>query len=73
MAMPIRDASDINTVLRWAMGQPGPSGAPITDDQATTAARNLAAKAYLALGAGLRPGQVTLTRPPARAPARGRR
>jgi hypothetical protein len=62
--MPITDASDVNTVLDWAMGRTVryPGGPPVTDEDATAAARRLAAKAHKALMAGLRPEQVQLTR-----------
>jgi hypothetical protein len=64
MAVPYGDANDINTVLRWAMNQDGYRG-PITDQAATEAARRIMATAYRALGAGLRPEEVTLSRAPA--------
>jgi hypothetical protein len=64
MSMPISDANDLNTVLLWAMGRRVryPGGPPVTDEDATAAARRLAAKAQKALMAGLYPEQVELTR-----------
>lgn len=57
--MTITEAQAVNAVLSWAMGKPTP--VPITDEAATQAGQLLAAKAYKALAAGLRPEQVTLT------------
>jgi hypothetical protein len=63
MAMTVAEASNLNVVLRWAMGQPRWTGGPaITDETATEAARALAARSLKAIGAGLRPEEVTLTR-----------
>lgn len=62
--MTITDANDINTVLHWAMGHPArwPGGPPVTDEDATAAAKGLAAKTYRALSGGLTPDQVELKR-----------
>ncbi len=60
--MPISDSNDINTVLRWDMDKPDPYHDPVFDQEATEAARRLAAKAYKALAAGLRPDDVQLSR-----------
>lgn len=64
MTMTITDASDINTVLQWAMGHRArwPGGPAVTDQDATDAAKRLTAKALKALSAGLRPKQVLLKR-----------
>ena len=66
MRILITDATDINTVLRWAMGHrtSWPGAPAITDENATDAAKRLTAKAYKSLSAGLRPEQVTLKRRP---------
>jgi hypothetical protein len=67
MAMPISDASNLNTVLEWAMGRDtmdrlgSRGGSRISDGVATDAARQLTAKAYKSLMAGLRPDQVHLS------------
>jgi len=69
--MTITEAKDVNTVLRWAMAtamgrQPERwPGHPISDADATTAAKRLAAKAEKTLMAGLRPEEVELYRPAA--------
>jgi hypothetical protein len=62
--MTITEANDVNTVLCWAMGHMVryPGGPPVTDEDATEAARRLAGKASRALMAGLRPDEVTLDR-----------
>lgn len=60
--MTITDANDVNTVLGWAMGHEDWHGAPVTDEDATTAGRRLAARAHKALSAGLSAGQVELKR-----------
>lgn len=62
MAIPITDATDINTLLDWAMGRTRPYGGAVTADEATAAGKRLAAKANRALSAGLTPDDVDLTR-----------
>ncbi len=64
MSMPISDANDVNTVLRWSMGHSTRhrGGPLLTDEEATAAAQRIVAKAHKALSAGLRPDQVQLTR-----------
>jgi len=62
MSMPISDANDLNTVLLWCMGKPRYGHRPVTDQEATDAARRITVKAYKALSAGLHPEQVQLTR-----------
>jgi hypothetical protein len=61
MAIPITDATDINTLLDFMMGRTRPYGGAVTADEATAAARRLVAKANRALSAGLTPGDVNLT------------
>jgi hypothetical protein len=51
MPMPISDAHDINTLLNWVMGRHR-HDEPVTLNDATDAARRLAAKANKALMAG---------------------
>lgn len=60
--MTIAESNAVNTVLKWIMGQPGPTGSQVTDEAATKAAQLLATKAYKALMAGLTPGDVRLDR-----------
>ena len=69
--MTITEANDVNTVLRWAMAtamgrkpERWP-GHPVSDADATAAAKRLTAKAQKTLMAGLRPEQVELYRPAA--------
>jgi hypothetical protein len=69
--MTITEASDVNTVLRWAMAavmgrkpEHWP-GHPVSDADATAAAKRLTARAQKTLMAGLRPEQVELYRPAA--------
>lgn len=64
MTTTITESQDINTILHWAMGRRVryPGGPVITQDDATAAAKRLAARAYKALSAGLRPEDVDLTR-----------
>ena len=65
MSIPITHANDINTVLDWAMDRPARTGRPpVSDEDATVAAKRLAGKAHKALSAGLRPEQVELARVP---------
>jgi hypothetical protein len=68
MAMPVSDASNLNTVIEWAMGRKitihtdvRGGGSLITDQVATEAARRLIAKAYKSLMAGLPPERVRLS------------
>lgn len=60
--MTITEANAVNTLLHWAMGTVQPYFDHPTDAEATEAAQHLTGKAYKALGAGLRPDQVALTR-----------
>jgi hypothetical protein len=62
MAIPIGEATDINTLLNYMMARTRPGCGPVTADQATAAARRLAGKANKALSAGLTPGDVDLSR-----------
>ena len=62
MAIPIGDATDINTLLGYFMGRTRPGCGPVTAEEATAAARRLAGKANKALSAGLTPDDVDLTR-----------
>jgi hypothetical protein len=62
MAIPVSDATDINTLLDYLMGRSRPGFDLVTAEEATAAARRLAGKAYKALSAGLAPDDVDLTR-----------
>jgi len=62
MPIPITDATDINTLLDYILGRTRPHGGAVTTDEATAAARRLAAKANKALSAGLTPDDVDLPR-----------
>ncbi len=62
MAIPIGDATAINTLLAYMMGRTRPGCSPVTADEAAAAARQLAGKANKALSAGLTPDDVDLTR-----------
>ena len=62
MAIPIGDATDINTLLDYIIGRTRPGRDPVTIEDATAAARRLAGKANKALSAGLNPDDVDLTR-----------
>jgi hypothetical protein len=64
MTLNVHEANDLNRLLRWAMGIPGSP----SDDEATTAARFLAARSLKAIGAGIRPEEITLTRAPVTSP-----
>ena len=62
MAIPIGDATAINTLLGYIMCRTRPGCSPVTAEEATAAARRLAGKAKKALSAGLTPDDVDLTR-----------
>lgn len=64
MAMPVGDASAVNTLVLWAMGRKAhwPGGPEVTAAGADQAAKRLAAKAYKTLSAGLLPDEVDLSR-----------
>ena len=60
--MTITEASDVNTVVLWAMGRRAryQGGLPLTAEEVTAAARRLIARAEKTLMAGLRPDEVTI-------------
>ena len=61
MTFNVSEANNLNLLLNWAMGQPAWHGGPPVDDaKATEAARFLAARSLKAIGAGIRPDEVTL-------------
>jgi len=60
MTFNVSEANNLNRLLRWTTGQPLPGGHVITDEDATVAARFLAARSLKAIGAGIRPDEVTL-------------
>jgi hypothetical protein len=61
MAMPVEDATAVNTLVSWAMGR-RPGGLRITAAQADRAAKQLVAKAHKTLSAGLLPDEADLSR-----------
>jgi hypothetical protein len=62
MAIPMTAATDINTLLDYIMGRTRTGFGLVTADEATAAARRLAAKANRARSAGLTPDDVDLPR-----------
>ena len=62
MAMTVSECNHLNTLLKWAAGQPAwPGGPQISDEDATAAGRFLAGRAVKVLGAGIRPEEITFT------------
>jgi hypothetical protein len=63
MGMPVGDATAVNTLILWAMGRKAhwAGGPEVTAAEAGKAAKQLAAKAYKTLSAGLLPDEADLS------------